>query len=572
MRCVKCEAEMTGTVCPECRYEHTKDDIHADRTYSYGLELLDKQEYSAALDAFLLAAEAEHAGAQNTIGMLYYRGLGVKRDYAEAMKWYKLAAEQGHAKAQNSLGYIYYGGLVGGSDHVEAFHWIKMAAVQGLAVAQYRLGYLYEHGEGIGENQTEAAKWYKKAAAQGYAKAQYRLGAMYRYGQGVERDDAEARKWYLLAARQGEAGAQNGLGYIYEHGEGVAQDYSEAIKWYRMAAEQGYPEAQNSMGRLYEQGKGVDSNYEKAVGWYIKAASIGYPEAQSNLGRMYEQGKGVRRNGEEAQKWYRLAAGQGSPEESDNMLSLDAFRKRKYKAAFDWAENERKRFGFNAPVISIKLEGDDFAHSTDGFSIALFYDYETDKLMMRRFWQDTETVAYNFLANKYDVLKEIAPKSLQELLDNGIELAGGREDSAGFGGEQDLTGPVSGRRPAAGPRSVKTDGNIFSLDGFKKEKYKEAFYWVEKERKSLGLPTSTVKMDVEKDELIYDKENCTMALYYNVDTKMAILRRTWYDIQTVMYSMVVNYDEVKEKTPKKLQELLDKGLEIYNYAKSIHKH
>ena len=66
----------------------------------------------------------------------------------KAVYWYRKAAEQGHADAQNSLGEMYAKGLGVGEDQAEALYWYRMAAEQGHADAQNNLGQMYQHGEG----------------------------------------------------------------------------------------------------------------------------------------------------------------------------------------------------------------------------------------------------------------------------------------------------------------------------------------------------------------------------------------------------------------------------------------
>ena len=45
-------------------------------------------------------AEQGYKIAQNNLGVMYGRGLGVPKDYKMAFKWYAKAAEQGYANAQ----------------------------------------------------------------------------------------------------------------------------------------------------------------------------------------------------------------------------------------------------------------------------------------------------------------------------------------------------------------------------------------------------------------------------------------------------------------------------------------
>ena len=57
------------------------------------------------------AADQGLADAQENVGSLYAKGLGVSKNYAEAMAWYRKAADQGNADAQNDVGGLYEGGL-----------------------------------------------------------------------------------------------------------------------------------------------------------------------------------------------------------------------------------------------------------------------------------------------------------------------------------------------------------------------------------------------------------------------------------------------------------------------------
>ena len=76
-------------------------------------------------------AEQGHARAQNGLGVMYDRGLGVTQDYAEAMKWYRRAAEQGYVGAQLETGLIYSHGLDAPQDLIQAHMWFNLAAEQG---------------------------------------------------------------------------------------------------------------------------------------------------------------------------------------------------------------------------------------------------------------------------------------------------------------------------------------------------------------------------------------------------------------------------------------------------------
>src|SRR5437762_9610739 len=68
-------------------------------------------DYGTAARLWRPLAEAGVAIAQNNLGALYARGLGVKKDDAEATKWYLAAAQQGLADAESNMGYQYERGF-----------------------------------------------------------------------------------------------------------------------------------------------------------------------------------------------------------------------------------------------------------------------------------------------------------------------------------------------------------------------------------------------------------------------------------------------------------------------------
>jgi hypothetical protein len=71
----------------------------------------DRADYRTALKVWQESAEQGDATAQNNVGEIYERGLGVAPDYTAAASWYGRAAEQGNAAAQLNLGQLYERGL-----------------------------------------------------------------------------------------------------------------------------------------------------------------------------------------------------------------------------------------------------------------------------------------------------------------------------------------------------------------------------------------------------------------------------------------------------------------------------
>lgn len=115
--------------------------------------------------------------AQAALGLMYWKGEGVKQDVREAGRWFRLAAEGGDKWGQYDLG-VYYDAYV--NDYQTAARWYRKASEQGIAQAQDRLGAMYATGKGVERSSPEAEFWFQKAAAQGVTKEQdrlHRLGA-----------------------------------------------------------------------------------------------------------------------------------------------------------------------------------------------------------------------------------------------------------------------------------------------------------------------------------------------------------------------------------------------------------
>ena len=237
-------------------------------------------------------------------------------------------AEKGDAIAQYSLGVCYYRGLGVAKDTGEAMKWFSKAAKQGNVAAQMFLGVCYANGIGVPKDEDEAAKWYRKAsenpnqsviveflrsnAEQLDADSLTTLGLAYYFGNGVPPDYNEATKWFQKAAEQGNVEAQYYLGTCYGNGEGVEKDSGEAVLWFSKAAKQGDARAQYSLGIACCDGVGVERNEVEGVNWKLKAAAQGLAGAQYEVGSAYFNGRGVARNYVQAYMWMSLALAQGN--------------------------------------------------------------------------------------------------------------------------------------------------------------------------------------------------------------------------------------------------------------------
>ena len=150
-----------------------------------------KQSVTGLAQAIGLARPGSSAGDAYTA---YQKG-----DYAAVLRLASPLAAQGDAHAQSMLGLVYYRGHGVRKDHNEAVKWFRLAADQGDTAAQFFLGVMFSEGEGVPQDYAEAAKWYRLAADQGDPQAQYNLGLSYAKGNIGPPDNVSAYMWLNLA-------------------------------------------------------------------------------------------------------------------------------------------------------------------------------------------------------------------------------------------------------------------------------------------------------------------------------------------------------------------------------------
>jgi hypothetical protein len=88
----------------------------------------DRANYATALKVWLPLAEGGDLAAQNNVGEIYEKGLGIQSDYQAAALWYRRAADKGYARAAINMGNLYEHGLGVPKDKHQAFNWYRKAS------------------------------------------------------------------------------------------------------------------------------------------------------------------------------------------------------------------------------------------------------------------------------------------------------------------------------------------------------------------------------------------------------------------------------------------------------------
>jgi TPR repeat protein len=153
------------------------------------------------------------------------------REFDKAVQLLKPLADKGVPEAQEKIGRLFERGMGLPKDFTQAEYWYRQAAEKGDPAAQARLGFMYRIGEGVTRDPKQAAKWYALSAAKGNPLAQVGLGFMSIEGIGTPADFGAAAGWFEKAANQGDASAMLALAALYERGKGVAKSDVQALKW-----------------------------------------------------------------------------------------------------------------------------------------------------------------------------------------------------------------------------------------------------------------------------------------------------------------------------------------------------
>ncbi|MEP1488830.1 MAG: T9SS type A sorting domain-containing protein [Algibacter sp.] len=136
-------------------------------------------------------------------------------------------ALQGNAKAENFLGTLYLKGIGIKKDEKKAFAYISKSANQGYASAQYNMGRFYKYGTGCEIDFKKAIEWFERGSNNGSSKSAYSLGYMYYKGFGVKQDYENAVYWFKNSS---DPMARHYLGLCYYFGYGLAANEEKALE------------------------------------------------------------------------------------------------------------------------------------------------------------------------------------------------------------------------------------------------------------------------------------------------------------------------------------------------------
>ena len=130
--------------------------------------------------------------AQNALGVVYLKGIGVTQDSTLAVRFFEESARLGNKNANYNLGMMHKNAPRGRQDFAKAVKYFEAGAKQGSLACSYSAGYMYYKGLGCRQDYSRAVEYFKQDVKGHSPSSQYMLGLCYRNGFGVEQNDEKA--------------------------------------------------------------------------------------------------------------------------------------------------------------------------------------------------------------------------------------------------------------------------------------------------------------------------------------------------------------------------------------------
>lgn len=218
------------------------------------------------LEEFAIRQGAHCAGF---VGSRYMKGQGVPQNFEKAKMWFLRGIEFSDYISYNSLGFMYYHGIGVEKDMNLGVSYIKKAADMKYGPAHFNLGYAYYQRNQPGD-QTKAYDQFDLASKKRNFPASYYKGLMLYTGfPGKERSVDGAVVYFKLVSDTVEE-LHSPLKWAHE--KFAEKDYGSAMLGFLIGAEQGYETAQMNLAYLLDEQRGyidLGSIKEKALR-YIK--------------------------------------------------------------------------------------------------------------------------------------------------------------------------------------------------------------------------------------------------------------------------------------------------------------
>jgi len=221
-----------------------------------------------------MTLEELHVLAEEDVEAMYVLGIYAEEeeDFAAAEQWFLKAANLDHMISNYELGEMYIKGILPGSTREKALAHLHRAGELGYLDAYQRLGRLYDDGKVIPQDISKAVEYYK-LVGEGYA--HQRLVELYSDGKVPGQSDEESFYWALQGTGSFPDFYSITVANYYHTGFGVEKNLPEALIWYENAARFGIVHEALDLATLCYEGIEVEQDYSAAYFWCLMAEYTG---------------------------------------------------------------------------------------------------------------------------------------------------------------------------------------------------------------------------------------------------------------------------------------------------------
>lgn len=229
--------------------------------------------------------------------------------------------------------------------------------------------------------------------------------------------------------------------------------------------------------------------------------------------------------------------------------------------AYYWADSERKRNGFFVKEpMDYYFQNDKLNVDESSVVVAAFYNRHMNDLgdaVLVHVWPHKMIAKYSVIMN-YDEIRQLSPKTLKKLLNNGLEMYKHRT----------LLGvPLKER----GNEETQVCEGIVSFEEYKannigakkKREQNEAFYWVISEQKRYNKMAQQINLRI--DDSYKENDGTTIALFFNGVIKEVIMALIWKNIRCVAFKRIENHEELSINAPKTVERWRNNGELLFRY-------
>lgn len=224
------------------------------------------REWENCFRLLMEAAEINDPEVWYALGDACQNARGTRQDRSAALHWFQLAAEAGHAKAMVSLGHCFQRSERK-EDKMRAVEWFRKSADAGEPSGMIWLGFAHRDGTGVAADHQKAVEWFIKAVEAGDGHSMIYVGRLYAR---QLQSPSHAIWWFLRAAGAGYTESHVELSMLYDDRALDTYDAVEAVKWWRVVAKGGSSSvgrAALALARHCRDGVGTSRDVEAAREW-----------------------------------------------------------------------------------------------------------------------------------------------------------------------------------------------------------------------------------------------------------------------------------------------------------------